>query len=254
MLKYPIFPLTGKTDVKIETANYTIRMLSREPVTVETEEKLFAILYLIRQRKTNLIPLLSGTGRIINDAYLIEFKMRDLADAIGTNDYPSIEKELKNLQNISISFDKKKLYSFVTSPILAYDYDKDTGIVTIKMEKLFVSLCFRRNLILNFELYKKLSKTAKNMYKFFMANIQTTTFTIEMVKQRCHIETTSNKNTYIKVKKALKELQESGFISQFEIKQGKIHLTHNRPPKDTETALSCIEDNLSSDISEIFNS
>lgn len=220
MLKYPMFPIVRDIEVTHFIHNIAITMRSSIPVSTNTEEKLFALLYLIKN-KIAKIELLSNKEI---EYYVIKCTIKDIAQACSTKDYKNIIDELENLMKVTFTFANPNGSRFSFTPIAAVKYDASTGIVTTVMNSIFYKLCnSNMTLHLNFEKYQKLPPTAKNLYKYLIANSDKECLLINTIKERCHIKTTTKHHTVAKIKKAAESLVKEGLLSFFKIVDCKFY-------------------------------
>lgn len=214
MLKYPMFPIVKDKEVTHYIGHITVTMSSSIPVNTNTEEKLFALLYLIRNEKAK-VELLSNKEI---EYYVIKCNIKDLAKACSTKDYKNIIDELENLLRVTFTFSNPNNSKFSFTSISAVKYDASTGNITVVMNSIFYRLCnSSMTLHINFEKYQKLPPAAKNVYKYLIANSDREYLLIDTIKERCHINTTSKHHTVAKLKTTAELLKKENLLKSFKI-------------------------------------
>lgn len=229
LLKYPMFPLTPGKYVIQHTSNYAVEMQALNPVSVSTEEKFFAILWLIRNKIARVEYQTSKSQEIEKETVLVTFKLRDLSLALNSNDYKNILKELDNLKStsIKITYPNGSIISF--SMINQYFYNKPKGEISVKIEMLLYRLCLTKFLRIDFQTYLALNKAEKNLYKLLISNINLKTISIEKIKERCNIQISSEKNLKNKIKKYLNRFKQLNIVNSFSIQKNKVNFEINLP-------------------------
>lgn len=220
LLKYPMFPIIKDTEVTHYVNDITVTMKSSIPVNTNTEEKLFALLYLIRNNKAKT-ELLSNKDI---EYYVVKCKIKDLAEACSTKNYGNIIEELENLLKVTFTFVNPNNSRFSFTPIAAVKYDAPTGTVTTVMNSIFYRLCnSSMTLHINFEKYQKLPPAAKNVYKYLIANSDREYLLIDTIKERCHINTASKHHTVAKLRTIAELLKKENLLKSFRIDYPKFY-------------------------------
>lgn len=220
LLKYPMFPVIRDTEVTHYVNGITVTMKSSIPVNTNTEEKLFALLYLIRNNKAK-IELLSNKDI---EYYVIKCKIKDLAEACATKNYRNIIEELENLLKITFAFTNPNNSKFSFTPVAAVKYDAPSGSITVVMNSIFYRLCnSSMTLHLNFKKYQKLPPAAKNVYKYLIANSDREYLLVDTIKERCHIKTSSKHHTVAKLKTIAELLKKENLLKSFKIDYPRFH-------------------------------
>lgn len=220
LVRYPLFTTKKKTLViqKFEHGQATMQAL--EPVTVEDEEKLFAVLYLMQQNKTFIKRLKVDDD---NEFIYVVCNIKDIAKLVNNNDYSSITNSFRKLAGIVFSFTFTKgseKIELVTHPVLRFLYNKTTSEIQLLFEKFFVEKFQKKTLQLDLENYLKLRGNAKNLYKFLLANADKKQFLLQTIKERCNIEATLDKHLRQKVKEAMLQIQtQTDLVKSFKIQK-----------------------------------
>lgn len=222
-----MFPTKEKSEVIQNVKGFKAILKAKRPVTVETEEKLLGILYLIKNHKAEIIDLAPTdpkTNNIIDGVIVISFKLSEYAKLFNSHNYDNLLQELNKLQGLTIKYEYPNKKGFwVTSPVLSYHYFQHTGEIRLKMEKAFLELCNRYALYLNFEVYTKLNKLEKNIYKILVSNSGKKQISIQTLKERSLTEISTIKNFKIKLKKCIKKLIQLKVLKSAEIKKDYLH-------------------------------
>lgn len=216
LVKYPMFPVSPKTYVEQDIKGYKAIMTSKYPVSVNTGEKLFGILYLLKIGSAEITHFKTENLEFKDDeVIIISFKMSEYAKLFDTHDYNDLLDELDKLQGITISYEYPRGGRWTTSPILAYKY-KD-GKIKVIMERLFFDLCNNYPLYINYECYTKLNKLEKNIYKILISNLNKNKISIETLMERCLTSLSSKKDFKKKLKRCIQKLIQLNILENAQI-------------------------------------
>ena len=186
--KYPIVGVTPAKKIAHKIGKGTAIMIAEREISVNDEEKIFALLYLAQSGKAEIVM----AGKIGNISVVkITTSMYHIANLLNNYDYTNILESLARIQGMKIIYDvqktekgKKIQGKFIISPIIAIE-PYQNGKITIYMEEKYYHFCLKKSLLISAEYFTIKGGYAKNIYKFLIANQNQKRISITTIAKRC---------------------------------------------------------------------
>ncbi len=228
-IRYPSFPIKPVKKIIHSTNEGGTIVVMTNNATVEDEEKLFALVYLIQQNKAETIDAKIVAEKAAeddlddNELVIIKTTLAEMKKITNAHDYNHITQALLRMSGVLMINDfinpktgkHEKIY---IRPIFKIDVSEDNKL-TVYMFKKFLNLCLEKTLTFDLEKLLKLPPVAKNLYFFLYANMDKKTFDIATIAERTLLQIDISEDKYLirYIRRAFDALKKNNLITNYEI-------------------------------------